>query len=641
MAIKSMVDVSIVIVNYNVCYFLEQCLNSIDASIGHISKEVFVVDNNSVDDSMQMVAEKFPGVIRIENKENLGFSKANNQAIKQASGRYILLLNPDTVIEEDTLIKCIEFMDSKPKAGGLGVRMLDGKGNFLPESKRGLPSPKVAFCKIFGLSKFFKKSRTFNYYHLGHLSEFETHEIDILSGAFMFMRAEALEKVGLLDEAFFMYGEDIDLSYRLQKGGYENYYFPETKIIHYKGESTKKSSVNYVFVFYRAMIIFAKKHFSEHNASLFSFAINSAIYLRAGAAVMNRIIKKTTLPLVDFLLTLSGLYLLTNQWKIRDIHFTEWAFNIQIPLYATIWVLTAHLLGAYDRGTNRHLVWKSSFIGTLFILVVYALLPKDLQFSRLFILIGMFWNILQFYLVRLIINLFLSHRIGLPKTTQKRFAILGSKTEFERIEKLLSATYSNIESSMWLEINSQNTGLHKIEEVIQVYRINELIFSAKDLTSKDIISLMSAINTQDVDFKIAQPETDYLIGSNSIDSAGDLYIQQVNLLIRPENRRSKRLFDLTASLTLLILSPFLCFFQQSKIDFFRNLWAVLKGDKTWVGAAIERKNTFIKPGIILPIHLSSDAESIDYQKINLMYAKIYSPLFDMQCVLKNWRLLGK
>ena len=220
-----------------------------------------------------MVKEKFPQAIVIENKKNTGFSYANNQAIKIAKGEYVLLLNPDTVVEEDTFEKVIAFMDAHPDAGGLGVKMIDGKGNFLPESKRGLPTPSVAFYKIFGFSKLLPKSKTFGKYHLGFLDKDQTHEIEILSGAFMLLRKKALDTVGLLDERFFMYGEDIDLSYRILLGGYKNYYFPETRIIHYKGESTKKSSVNYVFVFYRAMVIFAEKHFSQNNAKLFSFLI--------------------------------------------------------------------------------------------------------------------------------------------------------------------------------------------------------------------------------------------------------------------------------------------------------------------------------------------------------------------------------
>jgi len=261
---------SVIIVNYNVQHFLEQCLHSVRKASKNISVEIFVVDNNSVDGSVQMVKEKFPEVLLIENKKNTGFSYANNQAIKISKGEYVLLLNPDTVVEEDTFEKVISFMDSHPDAGGLGVKMLDGKGNFLPESKRGLPTPAVAFYKIFGFSKLFPRSKTFGKYHLGFLDKDKTHEVEILSGAFMLMRKSVLDKVGLLDETFFMYGEDIDLSYRIILGGYKNYYFPETRIIHYKGESTKKSSVNYVFVFLQSNGHFcAKAFFTEQCKAVF------------------------------------------------------------------------------------------------------------------------------------------------------------------------------------------------------------------------------------------------------------------------------------------------------------------------------------------------------------------------------------
>jgi GT2 family glycosyltransferase len=205
-----------------------------------INAEIIVVDNNSVDGSVSLVKEKFENVKLIANNENTGFAVANNQAIKISKGNYVLLLNPDTIVQEDTFVKCLEFMNQTPIAGALGVKMFDGNGVFLPESKRGLPTPMVAFFKIFGLSTIFPKSKIFGQYHLGYLSKNENHQVDVLSGAFMLLRKEALDKVGLLDEAFFMYGEDIDLSYRITLGGYKNYYFSKTNIIHYKGESTKK-----------------------------------------------------------------------------------------------------------------------------------------------------------------------------------------------------------------------------------------------------------------------------------------------------------------------------------------------------------------------------------------------------------------
>ena len=215
---------SVIIVNYNVEYFLEQCLYSVRKAMQHIDGEVFVVDNNSTDGSNRMVKKKFPEVKLVENKDNLGFSKANNQGINLSKGEYVLLLNPDTVVEDDTFSSIVQFMDDNPDAGALGVKMVDGAGNFLPESKRGLPTPGTAFYKISGISKVFPKSRRFNKYHLGYLDEDEIHEVEILAGAFMLLRKKVLDEIGLLDETFFMYGEDIDLSYRVIKAGYKKIY---------------------------------------------------------------------------------------------------------------------------------------------------------------------------------------------------------------------------------------------------------------------------------------------------------------------------------------------------------------------------------------------------------------------------------
>ena len=315
-------QLSVIIVNYNVKYFLEQCLYSVRKAMESIEGEVIVVDNNSVDGSGAVVREKFPEVKLIENNTNAGYSAANNQGIRMAGGSYILLLNPDTVVEDDTFQKAIEFMDKTPDAGGLGVKMIDGKGNFLPESKRGLPTPAVAFYKIFGLSKLFPKSRIFGKYHLGYLDQDKIHQVDVLSGAFMLLRKSVLDEIGLLDEEFFMYGEDIDLSFRITSSGYHNYYFPGTRIIHYKGESTKKGSVNYVRVFYNAMIIFARKHFSHKNAMLLSFLIRIAIYFRALLALINRFIGKALLPLTDIILLFVGIYFIKDYWA-QHVIFSE------------------------------------------------------------------------------------------------------------------------------------------------------------------------------------------------------------------------------------------------------------------------------------------------------------------------------
>ena len=272
---------SVVIVSYNVRNYLEQCLQSVQRALEGIEGEVFVVDNHSDDDSVVTIREKYPWVRLIENQENIGFSKANNQAIRQSQADYVLLLNPDTVVAEDTLRGVLTFMDEHPKAGGTGVMMCYEDGSRAPESRRALPTPWVAALKMLGFTK---------RYYMSHLPWDQPCRIEVISGAFCLLRHEALKKIGLLDEDFFMYGEDIDLSYRLLKGGWENWYLPYS-IIHYKGKSTQKSDYRYVHVFYQAMLIFFQKHYS-HLSMVYTVPVKMAIYFRAFIALTDILRKK-------------------------------------------------------------------------------------------------------------------------------------------------------------------------------------------------------------------------------------------------------------------------------------------------------------------------------------------------------------
>ena len=266
---------SVVIVSYNVRLLLEECLRSVEKALEGIEGEIYVVDNNSSDDSVGYLQPRFPKVKFIANKENLGFARANNQAIRLSEAEYVLLLNPDTVVYENTLRESVAFMDSHPEAGGVGVRMLTREGEPAPESRRAVPTPWIAFLKMIGFSK---------KYYMSHLPWDKPGQIEVVSGAYCMLRRQALDQIGLLDEDFFMYGEDIDLSYRLLKGGWQNWYLP-LDIIHYKGESTQKSSFRYVHVFYQAMLIFFRKHYG-HLSFLLSLPIQAAIYFRAFMALM-------------------------------------------------------------------------------------------------------------------------------------------------------------------------------------------------------------------------------------------------------------------------------------------------------------------------------------------------------------------
>jgi GT2 family glycosyltransferase len=283
-------ELTVVIVNYRVKYLLEQTLRSVEQAMQGMTGEVIVVDNLSGDDSIAFSRERHPQVTYIENQENVGFARANNQAIMQAQGEYTLILNPDTIITPRCLQEGIAWMQSHPKCGAIGARMMDANGVFLPESKRSFPTPWVSFCKIFGLSKLFPRSPWFAKYHLRYLSDEEPQCIDILSGAYMLCRTAVLQQLGGFDEDFFMYGEDIDLSYRIVKAGYENWFLP-TPMIHYKGESTHKDSMRYVRVFYDAMLIFYRKHFPRFNV-IFYPIVKLGVIVRAGMAMAKRLIKR-------------------------------------------------------------------------------------------------------------------------------------------------------------------------------------------------------------------------------------------------------------------------------------------------------------------------------------------------------------
>ncbi|MFT3909773.1 MAG: glycosyltransferase family 2 protein [Ferruginibacter sp.] len=282
-------DLSIIIVNYNVKYFLEQCLCSVMKACENIKAEIFVVDNHSTDGSREYLESKFKSVIFKWNNENIGFAKANNSVLKEVKGAQVLFLNPDTIVPEDCFEKCIAFFKMRETCGALGVRMIDGSGNFLRESKRSLPSVAASFYKMTGLARLFPASKKFSKYYAGHLPEHETNEIDVLAGAFFMINKKVLDKVEGFDESFFMYGEDIDLSYSILKTGFKNYYFPQTTIIHFKGESTQKQTGEYISRFYGAMQLFVKKHYKSNRGV---FLIKPAIDFSKALAYVGFGLKK-------------------------------------------------------------------------------------------------------------------------------------------------------------------------------------------------------------------------------------------------------------------------------------------------------------------------------------------------------------
>lgn len=557
-----------------------------------------------------MVRERFPEVRLIVNTDNPGFAIANNQAIRQCSGEFVLLLNPDTLVEEDTFRQCLAFMDAHPDAGATGVRLIDGSGKFLPESKRGFPSPWVAFCKTFGLSSIFPRSTVFNRYYLGYLDEHETNEVDVLAGCFMFMRRAALDKAGLLDEAFFMYGEDIDLSYRITQAGYKNYYYPGTSIIHYKGESTKKGSLNYVRTFYQAMIIFAQKHFSGRSAGLFILMLQGAIWFRAGLTLLTGVWKKISLPLMDSVAIYGGLILLKDFWANYFYKDPGWFKDnvlwFNFPLYILIWLGSAWLNGAYDERYNLRRLMRGLGMGALILAAVYGFLDLDYRPSRALVLMGSVWTVFATLSIRALMHLREYGNLNIGRDRIKNLVIVGSLAECVRVEKLLTAAGVSKNLIGFIAAPEGDTSgeemlgsYRQLDEIVRIFQVNEIIFCSRDVRSQDIMHCMSRMGPA-ISYKIVPEESLSIIGSGNKNEPGELYTIEVRYNIsQPLERRNKRMFDIGACIFLLLVLPCWAIFSSRRKTIASQWWRVFTGSKTWVGYSpgLQKPLPPVKPGV--------------------------------------------
>jgi GT2 family glycosyltransferase len=649
-------QVSIIIVNYNVCHFLEQSLLSVSKASTNLDIEVFVVDNNSADGSVEMVKAKFPNVRLIVNDINVGFSKANNQAIAQATGKYILLLNPDTVIEVDTLEKCINFMDQHPMGGGLGVKMIDGKGDFLAESKRGFPTPWVAFYKIFGLAKLFPKSKKFGHYHLGYLDKNKSHEVEVLSGAFMVLRKSVIDEIGALDEDYFMYGEDIDLSYRIIKAGYKNYYFADTRIIHYKGESTKKTSINYVFIFYKAMIIFAQKHFTSKNTGVFTLLIHLAIYFRAFIAISNRFLEKVFPVILDsalILTALSGLFYLQSADLLISDSDNSIIYKQIIPLFTGVWILSLLFNGAYKNTITTGRLFRSFFFGTIIIASISYFID-EYRYSKNFLLEGSLLSMAIVLFFKGLVQWIKNGSFELGDNKNKKIIIVGSYQECNRIDQLLQDSNYKLNILGFIttgnkdDVKGKYLGYTKqLQNIVRLYKVDEIIFCSKDLSANSIIEWMTQIDNTIVDFKIVPEESNIIIGSNSKNRRGDFYSLNINLnIIEEKHIKDKRILDVITSLLFVILYPFIFWLIEKPKSFFANILKVLSGKKSWVGFTNSEQINLpkIKKGIINPTYYLEKSNRLhpsNVQELNLTYARDYNLYMDIVLIAKSFRFLGE
>ena len=640
--------ISIIIVNYNVKHFLEHCLLSVFRALPNIEAEVFVVDNQSTDGSVEMVQEKFPAVRLIANQDNVGFARGNNQAVELASGEYILYLNPDTIVAEDCFAKCLDYLDANPDVGALGPKLIDGKGIFLPESKRGFPSAWVAFCKISGLSSLFKKSKRFNQYHLGYLPEDETNEVEVLVGCFMLCRKKVIDEVGSFDETYFMYGEDIDLSYQIKRAGYKNVYFPETSVIHYKGESTKKGSLNYVRMFYKAMIIFAKKNFAGSKKGLYVFLITLAIYFRGVIAFFRRLFSILSLPILDSIILLGSLWSMLALWKMYvkpDTTYSTTILSVFFFTYLLCWITSIFFSGGYDNPYKPQRVLRGMLVGSIIILSIYAVLPEDYRFSRGITVIGALIGTLAILLSRYLLQQLGVKSVQGEDQLNKQTIIVGKLEEEKEIKALINkagihksiiGTVSPTKEKNETEI----TSIDKLKPISDLYGAGEIIFSQSHLSFKEIMDQIILMG-ESYDYKIHSFGTDSIIGSNSKNTAGDLYTtEMIYNISSPSSRRNKRVVDVLFSVYFILLSPILIWFVKDKVSFFKYCFQVLGGNRTFVGYN-DKQFPKLRPHVFpvyTPIqNFSIPTENIEH--LNWMYAKNYSPWWDVKIIWKNWRSL--
>jgi len=653
MSERRLTQLSVIIVNYNVKYFLQQCLLSVFKAAEGLAVDVWVVDNNSRDGSVDMLREQFPQVQLIANTNNPGFSIANNQAIRRSKGRYALLLNPDTVVAEDTFRICLDYMEAHPKVGGLGLKMLDGSGTFLPESKRGFPSPFVAFCKTFGLSSLFPRSRFFNRYHLGYLDKNANHQVEVLSGAYMLLRRTALEEVGLLDEAFFMYGEDIDLSYRIALGGYENHYLSDTQIIHYKGESTKRGSLNYVRAFYQAMIIFARKHFGGDQARLFILMLRGAIYLRALLTLLSNFLKRAYWPLLDAAIVLLGLYFLKDFWAsyhFRDPDYYGIRFLlVNAPLYTLIWLLSLYFSGAYDR---QQTVWRhvrGLLLGTVIIAAIYGFLNAEYRSSRALILLGAIWAIMGTLGLRGLSWLLRDGRLQLGPELIKNMIIVGSADEAERVRHLLAQTsiqknyLGRVGTAASLQEQAYLGPLPQLGQLQRSFGADELVFCLRDVAATDLMYWMELLGSE-VSYKTLAEKGSTIIGSSSRNDTGEVYTLDVAYQIQhPMNRRNKRFIDLLTASLLLLSYPLQLVLQHRPGGLWPNILRVLRGRMTWVGYATDAQELpDLAPSVLSP-SFGKGGQALPAtarRRLDFLYARDYQPWQDLRIILRHLRELG-
>ncbi len=631
---------------------MEQCLLSVQAALNDIDGEIIVVDNGSTDGSKTFF-EDWKTDIPFQyfyNNKNAGFGAANNQALKIARGDYILFLNPDTLIPEDCFVRCIDFLKSKNNEAALGVRMLDGAGHFLKESKRAFPDPFTSLFKLSGLSSLFPKSNVFARYHLGHLDPTQIHEIDVLAGAFIFLHRNVLEKVKGFDEDFFMYGEDIDLSYRIQKAGFSNYYFPEVSIIHFKGESTKKGSLNYVKMFYRAMSVFAKKHYGGSKAGLFNLFIQFGIAIRATLSAVSRFLKWVGMPVIDIFIIFLCFWLVKWAWAKYLLHYLAYDQRILLityPAFTILYLITSYYSGVYDNGYRQSRLNRAILITTLILFTIYALVPESTQFSRGMLLSAVGITFILLSAVRYMLVGFKVIQSAKPSDREKT-VIAGSIEEYNAVMEILKNPGQKEVILGRISLNGESSDdMQKWKNHQKIFdsgAIDEIIFCEGAVSFKKIIRMVEELPKR-IKASFFASGSSSIIGSRNKNETGEYRAAKVNFrLSNPLYRRVKRLMDALMVIAFLVTFPVHLIFKKRAGQFMSNCWQILWAQKSFITYSAQTDDLpRLKEGVLTTTGLPTEKNLLPYEVLShtdYLYAKNYSALMDLSLILKGYKFLS-
>ncbi len=688
--------ISVIIVNYNVKEYLEQALLSLQRALRDIPHEIFVVDNASVDGSVAHIRARFRKVIILENGENVGFGRANNMALAQARGEFVVLINPDTVVQEDTFEKLLAFFAETPAAGAATCKIINPDGSFSVDCRHNIPTPLDALWKVLGLGRLFPRSRIFARYNLTYLDPDQTYPVPAISGSFMMIRKSLLDKIGGFDEQFFMYCEDIDLCHRINQNGAKIYYVPTTQIIHYKGESTKKNNIDYVITFNKALYQFFEKHYARKILLPFRWLIVLGIVTR-GIFIYLRNFLRENFPLLLDTLILNVVILLSfvvrmnfkDGFRWEGFFEQYWVINLLSTLI--FWGIVNYLAVHPHHRFSIQGIIKAN-IATFTLLASLTFFLKSLAFSRLVVLIAAFFSPLLMITWRWILRRF--YRGDTTAWGKDLFTrptiIVGNGPEvvrlFQKIRELKDLSYDLLgvvtigQSGEAIFKNNHIPVLGQmknLQELVRIYRVRQVIFSSEMLSYERILKTMSALEMPSVEYKIAPSNLEVVIGKSSIERLDDYPLLEIEYAIgKPFNRFTKRVFDLACSLSLLILlAPLgltgwllrrkaavrISLEERSgtprwiwqirprrryrRVNFWLLLVAVLRGNLSMVGAPLNLKNNHLperrgefwyKPGItgLVQINRTKIVAPDDEEKYHLFYLKNQSLLLDVEILLK-------